>query len=66
MVTDGVVVTNGGRLRLKIVHLKVPEINSSMKDWKEAMKRALRVAEKVQLKSLSIPAIGTGLQCCHY
>ena len=61
MASEGVVVTSGGRLPLKIVHLQVPhEANSSEKAWKEAMKRALRAAEKNQLSSLSIPAIGTG------
>jgi hypothetical protein len=61
MASDGVVVTSGGRLPMKIVHLQVPnEAHSSERAWKEAMKRALRAAEKNQLSSLSIPAIGTG------
>ena len=61
MASDGVVVTSGGRLPFKIVHLQVPnEVNSSAKAWKEAMKRALGAAEQNQLRSLSIPAIGTG------
>ena len=61
MTSDGVVVTKGGRLPFKIVHLQVPnDMNASEKEWKEAMKRALLVAEKERLRSLSIPAIGTG------
>lgn len=56
-----VVVSTGGSLPFKIVHLAVPSPDAPEKEWNEAVKRALRAAEKSGFTSLSIPAIGTGL-----
>lgn len=59
MARDRVVVTAGGKLPFRIVHLAVPNSNNS-EEWKDAVNRALRAAEDAGITSLSIPAIGIG------
>lgn len=62
MASEQVVVSTGGTLPFRIVHVVVPNPNenASEKDWKDVVKRCLRAAEKSGFTSLAMPAIGTG------
>ncbi len=55
---NGFAVTNKGNLPCKmfIFHLETPELS----DLKEALYNLLKVADTMNIKSISIPSIGTG------
>ena len=56
---DGLAITDAGRLNCKrIIHINAPSENTE--EWKDIIIRFLRMADKHKIKSLSMPALGTG------
>ena len=58
---DHISITGAGNLKCKkIIHINAP--GHDQKDWKERIVQCLKLAEDNHLKSIALPAVGTGKQ----
>ena len=60
MPDDGVAVTGKGKLKCQkcVIHLAAPQGYPSA--WSKIVRKCLQIADKLEIKSLSFPALGTG------
>jgi len=57
------VVTKAGNLPCKFIFHLAPK--QDQKSWKSALEYCFQEAEKLQLTSVALPPVGTGLQLCY-